>query len=124
MIDYKELRCGNIILKRDQEFIVDQSNLVKVARSSFQYFPTPLTEEILLKCGLKIDGNKSYWMPFDLDRYIQLLYSIDGYYPTLVQEAELSGQSTMAFSCNKIEYLHQLQNLTHALTGKELQFKP
>jgi len=68
------------------------------------YRPTPLTEEILEKCGF-VEGE---WLDETSLRYLyqanDILYISDSY------------------SC-PCKYLHQLQNLIFALTGTELEIK-
>lgn len=69
--------------------------------------PIPLTEEILLKCGFK-DGS----LGIESD-YGAMLYGNT----TTVSLEDCDGGDIGI----KIKYVHQLQNLIFALTGKELQ---
>ena len=77
--------------------------------------PIPLTEEILLKCGFE----KGYIMYFiricETRCYLRPSYR-GGYYYGICPYIELR-------DCKTIQYLHQLQNLYFALTGKELEIK-
>lgn len=70
--------------------------------------PMPLTEEILLKCGLKQENGV---MSYVLDDYsdIKIVYE------TLANHYRLYPYTY------EILHLHQLQNLFYALTGKELE---
>ena len=111
MIQANELRIGNVI---SRDFVVvellrecarielidksvsDKTFLVKYSGLE----PTPITEEILLKCGFKIrkDGKL--------------------YHETLsLYEADFIFNSKSGI----IKNLHQLQNLYFALTGQELE---
>lgn len=85
--------------------------------------PIPLTEEILLKCGFKLDDNKNYWLSLELDKHLDLIKSEGYYYPQLVQEPEMSCDNISVVSLNRISALHQLQNLFKALTGNNLNIE-
>lgn len=80
----------------------------------------PLTEEILLKCGfiIKISDSFSYHfkanvIPTDILYLIKVCFYSDGKFMTV----------TVGNYDTKIQYLHELQNLIHALTGEELNIK-
>lgn len=115
-----ELRIGNYIkwLHEESESIVvvnsatintiDYGNKHPEAEDfarGLWYTPIPLTSEILEKCGFELrDGYlKNY-----------PLYSITS------QNGKEQIQITDYMSLPQIKYLHQLQNLYFALTGKEL----
>lgn len=74
------------------------------------FSPIPLTEEILLKCGFEKAGIY-YCMGGNEDGGIVLKLNDSMYYPIIT-----------SFGI-PIKYLHQLQNLHFALTGKELEVK-
>lgn len=113
-----ELRIGNLIKNMFEETIVvgeiceshvtpkGSNNLYGISNCS----PIPLTEEWLLKFGFERD------------------WDIETAYPAF-QGLKLSifgtGKSN-EFECNeselRIKYVHQLQNLYFALTGKELTY--
>lgn len=89
------------------------------------YKPIPLSPAILEKCeGLMwMDG--IYYIP--TQPYIQALElreAADGYYPMITQSPEMSHEQIQTVNFNRINYLHQLQNLIFALTQTELIFKP
>ena len=70
--------------------------------------PIPLTEEILLKCGFIIDSiNNFEKYPFTIQKSNHYVTDFLFY---------KNGDSGVV-----IKYLHQLQNLYFALTGKELE---
>lgn len=75
--------------------------------------PIPLTPTILEECG-KVEG-RCFFIQDDFSRVEFLMWSdvIDGKY---------------YFECGtyriEVRYLHQLQNLYHSLTGKELNYQP
>lgn len=70
--------------------------------------PIPLTEEILLKCGSCLDRAYYILTPVEM-RYSYKRKEFCVFFNTEV------------ICC--IKYLHQLQNLYFALTGKELEVK-
>lgn len=67
--------------------------------------PIPLTEEWLLKFGFKKDNNFT-WVKIEME----LMQRDDGFWIWLGADLYL-------------KYVHQLQNLYHALTGNELEIK-
>ena len=78
----------------------------------------PLTEEILLKCGFK-----KYEDVYSLNMFGLLYYSGQFHYAVwqyngYIEEMEFSDPSEI--DTPAILYVHQLQNLYFALTGKEL----
>lgn len=85
--------------------------------------PIRLTEDILINAGFKIDSNKNYWLPLDLDKYIDLIPSEGFYYPQIVQDPEMSMQDESVVSLNRISSLHELQNLFKILTGNDLKIQ-
>ncbi len=113
----EELRIGNILNVDGNYWTIDTISSEELYfKENIHYNhilnaePIPLTEEILLKC----EGNHSaFYHVFDCvelglvdDDFINGFYTLylDGY-------------------TKKISYLHQLQNLYFALTGKELEIK-
>jgi hypothetical protein len=73
--------------------------------------PIPLTEEWLLKFGFE---KNSYWFKDDNMLRFGL---IDNKLHCSI------GNDENGFLYNRINYVHQLQNLYFALTGQELEFK-
>ncbi len=77
--------------------------------------PIPLTEDLLLKCGAK-----KYYIPssthfsFDVDSSLEL--------ECFAGKLQLVCNSMDVLNFD-IKYLHQLQNLYFAITGKELEIK-
>ena len=105
-----ELRIGNLLENfLGQEFEVNHETLrmLSVGGSGSEFNlpkPIPLTEEWLLKFGLH--GNHS--SPVRVG---------------LVDDDFVLQQFTVMFmnAYIKVKYVHQLQNLYHALTGEELK---
>lgn len=77
--------------------------------------PIELTEEILLKCGLNIDFNKIKDCSNSILEFEFVEDRIDLWITSKTDE-----DITVYSMLNHIKYLHQLQNLYHALTDQEL----
>lgn len=75
--------------------------------------PIPLTEEILLKCGLDLIGT-SYFI-----KQLTCIYFSKPY----VEATQLLVKSNSGDKLTSVMYLHQLQNLYFELTGQELNVK-
>ncbi len=131
-----ELRLGNFIRFSDDGTIFEVGSIelngftVKNENEttwieSVEFQPIPLTEEWLLKFGFeKTEGMhiNSYKLVINIispDEKIYLILSSHNYY--------WIGQSYKTDSVDvglgKLDYVHQLQNLYFALTGKELTIK-
>lgn len=132
MITANELRIGNLIdcfgicevIKIGQKNIkisreTDTGLLLeKVPLNSLELKPIPITEEILMKCGFdKWNGHKYFDKNVDLDCSIQIALERNIMY-LCGNDACTEGH---CFELQNVKYLHQLQNLYFALTGKELE---
>jgi len=110
-----ELRIGNLyyffngtnnILSEVES--VNSCQIDGIVDTDSRIKPVPLTEEWLLKFGftendINGDSIKFQKLPFEL----------------------VSGNDGIYYDYKlKVEYVHQLQNLVHALTGQELILKP
>ena len=116
-METKELRIGNWVsnpLQNNIPFKVDirtlntinEDNRTHVNKDQM-YQPIPITEEWLVKLNVLFGFNNcgsQYIIEFGLDRYnVRLNYDV-----------------AMSKYIAEIKYVHQLQNLHYALTGKEL----
>lgn len=146
MIDIKELRIGNYIKSVDDNIIVRVEELCEhdnticaenddmrcfypIDRKSVDpleegcyYEPIPLTEDLLLRCGFKINKNNNYILSWS-ENYCMKFKHIE--FEIVDNDVFCSfwigdGKNKMLLD---IQYLHQLQNLYFALTGKELEVK-
>lgn len=105
----EELRLGNYVFEQG-EFV----NITQIDESIVSYHgyePIPLTEEILLKCGFE---KQSAVYSLGADLVIGIDLDFVGIYND-------RNEDDIELDCPK--YLHQLQNLYFALTGKELNIK-
>lgn len=134
MIDLKELRIGNWIIgttdgigmpnQIQQVFSIDENYINPIYNHQGESYyikpedaePIPLTEDILIKCGA---GNPEWEM---LNIWIDKEGKTIVYYENGVTHVHYCPEYDIAKI--PVNTLHQLQNVIHALTGKELEFKP
>ena len=116
-LNYRELRCGNWVMYKGEPIQVTMvgeygiqsktANSTINAKFQFDITPIPLTHEVLSKIkGFELIGN-SFW-------------GKGGYVLFIYEDGLLFQMGNQIVSYNPIKYLHQLQNLFYALTGKEL----
>lgn len=123
MIDAKELRIGNYIQLRDKHVMVGGiPNMYKLLIPGEQYAveveefdPIPLTEELLLKCGITeaYSDSKGYIYSINEVKFLRCFFDIPSFFIETKGDDDLFNMP--------IESLHQLQNLYFDLTGKDLE---
>jgi hypothetical protein len=131
MIQARELRIGNWIenYKKEIVFIDKFSNQESYfthdgdCYSILKSNPIPITEEWLIRFGFVKDGNGNHWIDLQT-HYLEFIYSIGHLYPVYAQIPEMSNEDEQRVGLNRIQSVHQLQNLYFALKSEELQFKP
>ena len=98
-----ELRIGNSIMQDGDFVFVTWWRLELIENNKIEYKPIPLTEEWLFKFGFEKAYETCYqYKDFILnDKFIMM-------------DIDITIQ---------LKYVHQLQNLYHALTGEELTIK-
>jgi len=115
-----ELRIGNYVKDPYNKEI----RLVSVDKDASMLSPIPLTEEWLLKLGALKDLMTSGLFKIRLKEYT-LEIMMNGFSGTLIKEP--SWWITIKGYNDKVTftkmYVHQLQNLYHALTGEELKIR-
>ena len=130
MITAGQLRIGNyvasdhfkdrdVIVKvrligQEQAIVEHPNGLTEPMLYQGEMRPIKLTDEILLKCGFEdISSYKDFRLSINEDLYIEvsLRKNINAYV------------SISDIDIINVIYLHQLQNLYFALTGKELEVK-
>ena len=72
--------------------------------------------------GFVKDDNGNYWIDLQT-HYLELMPSNGYWYPVYAQVPEMSHEEEQRVSTNRIEFVHELQNLFFALTGTELEMK-
>jgi hypothetical protein len=130
MIDSKSLRIGNYILHKSGVRILP----VKVNFEHFELlskglgkdmFPIALKRELLLKCGF-IENPKYYLLPNAREFVLALpvqganIIDVQAYIPA-TNEVYARATVNELIVTNNIHYLHQLQNLYHAIAAIELE---
>ena len=114
-INAKELRIGNYVYTK--EWVIKSYGIdgfVNIIKNIDNFKPIPLTEEWLIKLNFKYkktEKSNSYSLDF-----FRVSFVIDGRYKgkMFISVANLNPD------VNNFLYVHQLQNLYFALTGKEL----
>ncbi len=126
MIKATELRIGNLIyntMGQVNKVNLDALKYIKEQKGIHQAKPIFLTEQWIINFGFNsisenTDGTKNYWSK-ELDA------SIDVETHILSSKIEI-GLKYRIFERKRtksIVYVHELQNLYFALTGKELKFE-
>ena len=117
MIQANELRITNIVhfVKENVDAEIGHHNLgiLLAYPSTNDYEPIPLTEEWLLKFGFE---KQSDYFFYNNNYRVESFRSSEWCFRARVTKNE-------SYPIAIIEYVHQLQNLYFALTGKELKLK-
>lgn len=130
-MEAKDLRIGNWVYRDHEITDVHHSTLRYLCENDSKgfYKPIPLTEEWLIKFGLRIFKNKEF------NNKISAVIIVDEFHNILINESSYSSQLQVYLNTNfkdkesnkitvlieYIEHVHQLQNLYFALTGNELE---
>ena len=125
-----ELRIGNYIklMLNDEDFAIVQvtlNDLEAVDNKNGVYEPIPLKEDWLLRHGFFVK-NFDYSIPISECKVVWLTLipqdeECTAYSVCVTQKDE--GELDQNVFLSDISYIHQLQNLYFALTGKELKYK-
>lgn len=111
-----ELRIGNIVQRGDGEIIRISANDIRLSDMGYSYRGIPLTVEIAEQSSLNVcmrkDENKFLLFGGEPTEAPCLLEIEAGY-----NKITIDG---ITFCMDCLYYLHHLQNLVFALTGKEL----
>ena len=85
-----------------------------------EIYPIPITKELIVKSlNSEILGD-DYSVKLGDYRYIYFRINNDGYISIDFFNYDDNSENEI---CDGIRYVHELQNLYHALTGKELEIK-
>ena len=119
-MDVRELRIGNYVKHFENGIVLTvgrtvafktPTNTIRVDVDDLE--PIPLTEEWLLKFGFEKESNKSYSTGEEI---VYSVYRLDELtYNSIQKNWWFNGVLS-----NQPIYVHQLQNLYHALTNEEL----
>ncbi len=122
MVQFTELRCGNIIL---QHFEDGEGTTLDVTSRTifdcqvnptgkFTYTGVPITDKLLLGCGFR-DTGSYLWTNYAGNNQLFVIGQYNGDF------------NDMRLWINNgtygkpIQYFHQLQNIFYAITGEELK---
>jgi hypothetical protein len=111
-----EIRVGNELIYDNEYITFDASHWYQIGECTLfleDFKPIPLTEEWLIKMGFEKDENFSFRWHFYYNDYSVLTYDLD-------DNCVKIGDS---WDFAKATYVHQMQNLTYALTNEELTIK-
>ena len=142
-MDLRELRIGiyvkpfkkkhNGTLASELDFVcLNQLDIIDVFYEGYNLETIPLTEEWLIKFGLynnlKLNYNKRQGVEYRFNKKKLGTYIIKRYYNNSLYNMQFVYDDKHNNIPNEqiwvnIKYVHQLQNLYFALTGKELQIK-
>jgi hypothetical protein len=111
-IKASDLRIGNLVLDGKDIEQVNARMLDMLVKLEADFDPIPLTEEWLLRFGFVYHDDDGIITYSSRDNIVIFQrYRLDFYF-------ELSN-----YKDAELEYVHQLQNLYHALTGEELTYE-
>jgi len=134
MVQANEVRVNNRYIRElsylshgleyDKDFILTEENMgllfTDIKLSLQDLFPIPLTDKVLVNCGLDYWDNdwwriKNNWLELSVN-------NVSG--EVCIQSNKDKGSQLFSKESLKCTSLHQLQNLYFALTGTELTYKP
>lgn len=127
-IESKELMIGNFVnltkdnFKTVKPYMMEGVDIYKVDESDcYDIQPIPLTEDWLLKFGFNKDYKKGY-IGIDVNNSDFVLTE-----PFIIGEWQnycvFEFKTGLLSRFTEVKYVHQLQNIFFALTGKELEIK-
>ena len=88
--------------------------------SDKEIYPIPITKELIVKSLNAEPLGDDYSVKLGDYRYIYFRINNDGYISIDFFNYDDNSENEI---CDGIRYVHELQNLYHALTGKELEIK-
>ena len=125
-MNIKELRIGNYLQAKGAGYVIPlgKKEEYQISSGTLHEWPSipndmkqpiPLTEQWMEKMGLEYVDDNAQWLGIELYGTLHLNIDVNN------NKAVLSdlGEPTVL---HKLEYVHQLQNLYYALTGKELTY--
>jgi len=72
--------------------------------------------------GFTKDNKGNYYLDLQ-SHYLEIIPSNGYWYPVIAQVPEMSHEEEQRVSINRIEFVHELQNLIYVLTGDKLNCK-
>ena len=123
-----EIRIGNyynefgIPKQAHPNFILKLYQIELAGKIAVDVSPIPLTPEWLVLNGHSEDNNGHFWINLQT-HYLELITMPDGFYPIYAQLPEMSSEDEQRVGLNRINFIHEYQNLFFALTQTELEIK-
>ena len=115
-----ELRIGNFLYDNVKYFQVTSKTILQIDNGAKSFNPIPLTPEILENCGFGADVNYDFY--FDMQTHgLEIRCMTDGFYPIYIQYSEMSSENEQRVGLERINYVHELQNLFFVLHKDELE---
>lgn len=110
-----DLRVGNWVNNNEEHYQITSATIAQLERGDSTAKPIQLTEEWLVKFGfVKSPANNSIYLSVP---ELKAEVHFEDFRGALVC---VLYWSTGSFIPNDIKYVHNIQNLYHALTGQEL----
>ena len=122
MIHVTDIRIGNHVMMKNasnefEEVVIMPMHIPMMHLKPDHFYPIELTKDVLERIGMEVAFEASYYTIYALttkDYYIRHLV------PTRKKATTFSINGVDA---HHIKYLHQVQNIIHIHTGKELIIK-
>ena len=126
-MDAKELRIGNLVKYKGNDVFLDISDFAELSHDENYFdvlFPIPITPERLERVGFENDELGKY--SIDCGEYVMSI-SRNDFTGTLEKDSQWFVSIIIQYGNQPMTvvkmYIHEIQNLYFALTGKELEFK-
>ncbi len=110
----KEIRIGNYLIVDGNKSLIDGQIMLSILQLQYSIEPIELTKEWMVNFGFKKDIDTSF-MKNDVSIFLDKRHKTN-----LYLQSNESKFVWFGFE-RRIQYVHELQNLYHALTGDELQ---
>jgi len=113
----QELRIGNYVYYVNPNGDRVEFQVLGLNTDASDIDPIPLTEEWLLNFGFDSHNIHS------LNKFMSIELGMDGDFFNAFIRQENNDDTVDCILLEELKHVHQLQNLYHALTGKELTIK-
>lgn len=97
---------------------LNQAQLIGVFKGEFVVNPIDITTTWLVVNGFSEDNNGIFSYGLQT-HYLDITPGQDGFYPAYGQLPEMSSEDEQRVSLNRINFIHEFQNLFFVLTGEE-----
>jgi hypothetical protein len=116
--EYREVVITGLKTDRDQRIRIDNSDYWHPMEN---FEPIPLTKEWLIKFWfIKTESKNTFGIKFHEHSLHELFVTISNPNIATIGDSYATTKKLTVFTGDVVSYVHQLQNLYFALTGKEL----